>query len=145
MDLAKALGAGTPASIQKFSLYLPERDRDGEPVPEIERWIEAALHIFGQINGGATRLPVAQGYWKPNSGEPVREPTNVVYSYIRDDKRFEANLGRLVRFIHSFGKHAKQGEVMVEFSGEVGRGGRRRFVSRAYFIDRYEKAGEKPF
>ncbi|HEX8639776.1 MAG TPA: hypothetical protein VF704_01330 [Allosphingosinicella sp.] len=141
MDLEKALGAGKPASVQKFSLYLPELDRDGAPVPEIERWIEAALWIFGEINGGATRLPVAQGYWRPSSGAPVREPTNVVYSYIRDG-RFEANLDRLVRFIHSFGKHANQGEVMVEFSGEVrGRG----FVSRAYFIDKYPKAGPRPF
>ena len=72
----------------------------------------------------------------------MREPTHLVYSYIRDEKRFEANLERLVRFIHSFGKHANQGEVMVEFSGEVpGRG----FVSRAYFIDEYPKAGERPF
>jgi hypothetical protein len=145
MDLEKALGAGKPASIEKFSLYLPERDRDGAPVSDIELWIEAAMGLFGDINGGATRLPVAQGYWKPEGGEPVREPTNVVYSYIRDDRRFEANLDRLVRFIHSFGKHARQGEVMVEFSGEVRRRGERSFVSRAYFIDDYRKAGERPF
>jgi len=88
---------------------------------------------------------VAQGYWKPESGEPVREPTHVVYSYIGQQRIFEANLDRLVRFIHSFGKHAKQNTVMVEFSGEVGRGDAKRFVSRAYFIDRYPKAGAKPF
>jgi hypothetical protein len=142
VDLRQALGAGEPASLQKLSLYLPERDRDGNEVPHIENWIEAALALFGEINGGATRLPVAEGYWTPKKGEAVREPTNVVYSYIRDDTRFTADLDRLVRFIHSFGKHARQGEVMVEFSGEVkGRG----FVSRAYFIDKYPKAGKRPF
>ncbi|HEY0111605.1 MAG TPA: hypothetical protein VGB59_00480 [Allosphingosinicella sp.] len=142
MDLREALGAREAASLQKFSLYLPERDRNGAPVAEIEKWIEATLAIFGEINGGATRIPVAEGYWRPETGEPVREPTNLVYSYIRDADRFAANLDRLVRFIHSFGKHANQGEVMVEFSGEVpGRG----FVERAYFIDEYPKAGERPF
>jgi hypothetical protein len=142
MDLAKALGTGEPASLQKLSLYLPERDNTGEPVPDIELWIEGAMAIFTEINGGATRLPVAMGYWKPAGGALVREPTNVVYSYIRSARQFEANLDRLVSFIHSFGKHAKQGEVMVEFSGEVrGRG----FVSRAYFVTEYPKAGKKPF
>lgn len=124
MNLEKALGAGKPASVQKISLYLPERDNAGDPVPDIEKWVEAAMWLFGEINRGATRLPVAQGYWKPESGEPVREPTHVVYSYIGKQRIFEANLDRLVRFIHSFGKHAMQN--MVEFSGEVGRGGARR-------------------
>jgi hypothetical protein len=142
MDLRKALGAYDAPSLQKFSLYLPELDRDEAPVPDIEKWIEAAMSILAEINGGATRLPVAVGYWKPQNGEPMREPTNVVYSFIRNDKQFAANLDRLVRFIHSFGKHAKQGEVMVEFSGETpGRG----FVSRAYYIREYPKAGKKPF
>ena len=49
---------------------------------------------------------------------------------------------RLAAFIHSFGKHANQGEVMVEFSGDVPERG---FVARAYFVDKYPKAGPKPF
>lgn len=143
VDLKTALGATTGASATKFSLYLPDSDRDGRPVHEIEQWIGAAMSLFAQVNGGATRLPVAQGIWQPESGgEVVREATSVVYSFIRDRARFDANLGRLTGFIHSFGKHARQGEVMVEFAGEVlGRG----FVSRAYFIDDYAKAGPPPF
>jgi hypothetical protein len=142
VNLEKALGTGKPASVQKISLYLPERDRDNAPVPDIEKWIEAAMWLLGEINRGATRLPVAQGYWQPTQSW---EQTHVVYSYIAEQRIFEANLDRLVRFIHSFGKHAKQSSVMVEFSGEVGRGEARRFVARAYFIDEYPKAGERPF
>lgn len=142
LNLEKALGAGKPASVQKISLYLPEHDHDNAPVADIEKWIEAAMWLLGEINRGATRLPVAQGYWQPTKSW---EPTHVVYSYIDEQKIFEANLDRLVRFIHSFGKHARQSSVMVEFSGEVGRGETRRFVARAYFINEYPKAGPKPF
>jgi hypothetical protein len=143
VDLQTALGATTGASATKLSLYLPDSDRNGRPVPEIEQWIGAAMTLFAQLNGGGTRLPVAQGIWQPKAGgEVVREATSVVYSFIRDRARFDANLERLARFIHTFGKHADQGEVMVEFAGEVpGRG----FVSRAYFIEDYAKAGPKPF
>jgi hypothetical protein len=143
VDLGHALGAASLASLQRFSVYLPDSDVDGAPVPQLEQWIAAAMTLFADVNGGATRLPAAQGVWRPESGgREVRETTAVVYSFIRDTARFEANIGRIAVFIHTFGKHARQGEVMVEFSGDVPERG---FVSRAYFIDRYEKAGPPPF
>ena len=72
----------------------------------------------------------------------MREATTIVYSFIRDTERFERGVEKLAVFAHTFGKHANQGEVMVEFSGDVpGRG----YVSRAYFIEEYPKAGERPF
>jgi hypothetical protein len=147
VELKDVLGATGEASAQRFSLYLPEKDRDGAPVPRHDEWVEAAMTIFADVNGGATRLPTAQGIWKPETGAVVREATSVVYSFIRDTGTFEAGLERLARFIHTFGKHAKQGELMVEFAGEVPAGGEGelRFVSRAYFIDEYPKAGAKPF
>lgn len=147
MELKDVLGAAGEASAQRFSLYLPEKDRDGAPVPRHDEWVEAAMTIFADVNGGATRLPTAQGIWKSGTGAVVREATSVVYSFIRDTGTFEAGLERLARFIHSFGKHGNQGEVMVEFAGEVpaGAGGELRFVSRAYFIDDFSKAGKSPF
>lgn len=143
MDLTQILGASQAPNLQRFSLYLPDSDRDNAPVPRLEEWIEAAMLVFADVNGGTTRLPLAQGIWKPeNCGATVREATTIVYSFIRDTDRFERGVERLAVFAHTFGKHANQGEVMVEFSGEVsGRG----FVSRAYFIEAYPKAGESPF
>jgi hypothetical protein len=143
VNLEEALGAGRLASLQRVSLYFPDRDRSGAAVPQLEQWLGTAMSLFADVNGGATRLPVALGLWKPEGGGAiVQENTTVVYSFIRDTLRFEANIERLAAFIHSFGRHANQGEVMVEFAGEVpGRG----FVSRAYFIDDYAKAGAKPF
>lgn len=97
MELKDVLGATGEASAQKFSLYLPEKDRDGAPVPRHEEWVEAAMTIFAEVNGGATRLPTAQGIWKPQAGPVVREATSVVYSFIRDTGTFEAGLDRLAR------------------------------------------------
>ena len=129
MELKKALGAKKGANASRFVLYIPDSDAAGKPVPDLEKWKEAALAVFADVNGGATLLPPSQGVWKPEGGgDTVREATSVVYSFIRDRRRFEHGLRRLAIFIHTFGKHAKQGEVMVEFSGEVpGQG----FVSRA--------------
>lgn len=143
LDLEKALGASRAATLQKFSLYLPDRDRDGAPVKSTEAWHAAAMTLFADVNGGATLLPPAEGIWNPDDGdEIVRESTRIVYSFIRDGEKFERDIDQLAVFIHSFGKHARQGEVMVEFSGEVpGRG----FVSRAYFIEEFSKAGPRPF
>lgn len=143
MELKRALGARKGANASRFALYIPDSDSAGNPVPDLEKWKEAALAVFADVNGGATLLPPAQGVWKPEGGgDTVREATSVVYSFIRDRRRFERGLSKLAIFIHTFGKHAGQGEVMVEFSGEVpGRG----FVARAYFIDDYTMAGGKPF
>ncbi|MGA9581767.1 MAG: hypothetical protein WBR13_07350 [Allosphingosinicella sp.] len=142
-DLQGALGASRAATLQKFSLYLPDRDRDGAPVASTEAWHAAAMTLFADVNGGATLLPPADGIWNPDDGgEIVRESTRVVYSFIRDGERFERDFDQLAVFIHSFGKHTRQGEVMVEFSGDVpGRG----FVSRAYFVEEFSKAGPPPF
>ena len=73
----------------------------------------------------------------------VREATtSMVYVFIRDGPTFERDIDLLAVFVHILGKRARQGEVMVEFRGEVpGRG----FESRAYFVDDYSKAGERPF
>jgi hypothetical protein len=143
LDLQEALGASRAATLQRFSLYIPDRDRDGAPVESSAAWHAAAMALFADVNGGATLLPAADGIWNPEDGsEMVREATRVIYSFIRDGRKFERDVDQLAVFIHTFGKHANQGEVMVEFAGEVpGRG----FVSRAYFIDKYPKAGPKPF
>jgi hypothetical protein len=71
VDLQTALGATAAATATKFSIYLPDSDRDGHPVPQLEQWIGTALALFAEVNGGATRLPVAQGIWQPEGGGEV--------------------------------------------------------------------------
>ncbi|HEX8263564.1 MAG TPA: hypothetical protein VF547_11885, partial [Allosphingosinicella sp.] len=117
MDLQEALGASRAATLQKFSLYLPDRDRDGAPVPHLDAWHAAAMTLFAEVNGGATLMPPADGIWNPEGGgEMVREATRIVYSFVRDGEKFERDIEQLAVFIHSFGRHSKQGEVMVEFA-----------------------------
>ncbi|MGF1549855.1 MAG: hypothetical protein ACFBQW_04900 [Sphingomonadaceae bacterium] len=45
MDLKEALGAQSAASVLRISVYFPDQDRDGEPVPQIERWIETGITL----------------------------------------------------------------------------------------------------
>lgn len=136
MDLQKELGAREAATVNKISIYLPDHDRIGAPVPSIDEWIEAGLSVMAEIAGGATLLPPAQGVWNPEDGETVREDTSVIYSFIRDWPKFAANVRRLRAFLHTFGQQTNQGEVMVEFTGETEGG----FLSRAYYISEYEEA-----
>ena len=136
MDLKEALGAREAASSQKFSIYLPDRDSENNEVPGFEAWVDAALALMIDINGGATKLPPAVGVWRSQGGAETRENTSIVYSFIRDPDGFESGIGQIAAFLHKFGRETGQGEVMVEFEGEQGD----RYVSRSYFIDEYRPA-----
>lgn len=136
MDLKEALGATEAATADRFAIYLPDRDSEGEPI-EIDAWIETALTIMTEINGGSTRLAPSIGMYN-NNGKIIRENTTVVYSFIRDADNFIANLPRIKKFLHTFGYETRQQEVMVEFSGESSGS----FFQRAYMISDYQRVTE---
>jgi hypothetical protein len=136
MDLKKLLGATEAASIEKISIYLPDKDKFGVLIPDHGVWIEAAMTVMAQVNGGATCLPPAIGVWRSDEGVLLKEGTTVVYSYIRDPAQFLANVARLKMFLQMFGQETQQSEIMVEFTGEKDDG----FISRAYFIRDYRSA-----
>lgn len=138
MDLQKALGAAEAATVDKFSIYLPDLDQSGAPVPGIGAWIEAGLHLMAHVNGGATCLPPGRGIWGSNS--VTIETTYVIYSFIRCPDNFIRDINQLTAFLHTFGKYTNQGEVMADFCGE----GEAGYISRAYYIRDYDQAGAKP-
>src|ERR1700722_12899299 len=63
INLMEALGAAEEATQDRVTIYVPSRDRDGEPV-EFEIWVERAFGLLSQVGGGATRMPPAQGAWR---------------------------------------------------------------------------------
>lgn len=140
-DLQTALGAKSANSLQKFAIYLPNRDRDEKPVPDIESWITAGMQILVDLIGGVTRMPEAWGEFKVvDEGVPariVREDTTVIYSYIFDFDSFQRDFSKIRAFVHSFGKSANQKAVMVEYLGENPEGGS---YTRAYYIEEYAAA-----
>jgi hypothetical protein len=127
-DLGQALGADDSTSPQCFTIYVPNKDRDGRPIPDQQTWVEEAIALMCEINGGATAMPPVDGAWKNEKGEVIRENPVVVYSYVAAEA-FTAALPRVREFLHRLGRRTDQGEIAVEFNG------------RFYHIRRYDPEG----
>jgi hypothetical protein len=113
VNLVEALGAAEEASLDRITIYVPSRDRDGNPV-EFEAWVIRTLELLSEVGGGATRMPPAQGAWlNPESKGLIIEEVTLVYSYI-DAEALLARLPDLRRLLHEMGRALRQGEVVVE-------------------------------
>lgn len=119
IKLAEALGTDAGISIQRFTIYLPDRDRYGNEIPDRDAWKLEAMQLLSEINGGATAFPPVEGAWlNDTEAEPelIWETTVMIYSFIKPDS-FLDNLPRLREFLHRFGRETNQGEVAFEFAG----------------------------
>lgn len=114
LNLAAALGAKQHFATQRFTIYVPNRDQDGEEIGNQRRWVLEALRLMTELNGGATSMPPVEGVWQADDGRLVWEHPVLVYSYVRYDV-FVANLPRVREFLHRMGRETNQGEVAVEF------------------------------
>ena len=114
IDLGDAVGAAEYGSIQRLTLYIPSRERDGaafHPSP----WIGDALLLLVRIGGGATAMPPVVGAWlDPDRDTLVREKAVLACTFI-DTDRFEAMLPERRRVLHRPGRETRQGEVVCEF------------------------------
>ena len=117
LDLARAFGAEPGFSTRSFTIYIPNKDRSGNPVADQRRWVEEAIRLLCEINGGATAMPPVDGAWMNDDGTVIRENPIVVYSYIRAAP-FLAGLPRIREFLHRLGRETNQGEVAFEFEGQ---------------------------
>jgi len=133
LDLGRLLGSqGDTSTPQKFSIYLPDRDGKNGPIQTIGSWIDQAVVLMTEINGGCTKLPPAKGAWiNSTTGSYVVEDTVVIYSYLLRPELFEQRFEELVEFLHTFGRETQQDAVMAEFSGWVDGEG---YVNEAFFI-----------
>jgi hypothetical protein len=115
VNLMEALGAAEQAIQDRITIYIPSRDRDGEPV-EFENWIGRAMELLSQIGRGATRMPPAQGAWlNPETAALIIEDVTLVYSYV-DGDALASRLADLRSFLHTMGRALKQGEIVIEFN-----------------------------
>jgi hypothetical protein len=114
VNLVEALGAAEEAIQDRITLYVPSRDRDGNPVPEFESWAMKALRLLSEIGGGATRMPPSLGAWlNPDTGTLIVEDVTLVYAYV-DGDALAARLGDLRALMHGMGRALNQGEVVIE-------------------------------
>ena len=113
VNLVKALGAAEEAALDRITIYVPSRDRDGNSV-EFESWVTRTLELLSEVGGGATRMPPAQGAWlNLDSKALIIEEVTLVYSYIDADALL-ARLPDLRRLLHEMGRALGQGEVVIE-------------------------------
>jgi hypothetical protein len=112
-----ALFGGTPFRGDRFSVYVPNKDRDGASINQ-RYWVDAFLSLFAEINGGASALPAMTGVWRnPETGHHVVEEPIVIYTFI-DAPAFAERLGEVVRLVKRMGRDTNQGEIAMEFNGE---------------------------
>jgi hypothetical protein len=116
VDLAAALGADSGVSTQCFTVYVPNKDRDGQEIGNQRKWVLEAIRLLSEINGGATAMPPVEGGWLNDQGEIIWESPVLVYSFIRPDQ-FQSALPRLREFLHRMGRETNQGEIAFEFDG----------------------------
>jgi hypothetical protein len=115
-DLGAALGADAGISSQCFTVYVPNKDRDGKEIGNQRKWVLEAIRLLSEINGGATAMPPVEGSWENDQGEIIWENPVIVYSFIRPDQ-FLSSLPRIREFLHRLGRETNQGEIAFEFDG----------------------------
>lgn len=113
-DLAEALGAALVPSSEILSLYIPNKDMDGNDI-DTGPWIKEAETLLARMGGGFTRTPAQEGgYLKEEDGEIQREKTVIIYTYILAEP-FLKELSNFRKFVHRFGRETRQYAVAVEF------------------------------
>jgi hypothetical protein len=99
-----------------LTLYIPDRDEDGNPLPDQRRWALEAAELLARIGGGVTIMPPVEGGWVNDSGQLVWERPVLAYTFIRPTP-FRKLLPDLREFLHRLGRETHQGEVAFEFDG----------------------------
>lgn len=102
-------------------LFVPSVERDGRTPIDQDRWVDAALEMFGRVFGGATAYPKAKGIWRDDErdGVLVRDEPVVVHCYTTPaDIEEPGNLGELGSFCRTMGREARQGEVGLVIGDE---------------------------
>jgi hypothetical protein len=126
-SLVEIVGAEEEPSIQQLTLYIPNKDKNGNEISNLHVWINEARKLLTIIGGGATALPPADGSWISPEKEikavtdlkdedVVWEKTTIIYTFIKANS-FLNSLKSLRRFLHRFGRETNQGEVVFEFDG----------------------------
>lgn len=130
IDLGEALGGSDATSTQVLTLYIPNKDRDGNEFGTQRKWVLGAAHLLAQIGGGVTVMPACEGGWlNPETAQVIWEAPVVVYTYVKPEL-FLSWLPKLREFLHRLGRETNQGELAVEFDGSF------------YRITTFDTAGE---
>jgi hypothetical protein len=115
LSLGLALGAEPGVSVQCFTAYIPNKDRNSQEIGTRRLWELELIRLLKEILGGATAFPVEGGWLSPEKNIILENPV-VVYSYIADPAHFFDQLPRIREFLHRLGRETNQGEIAFEFA-----------------------------
>ncbi|MBI5477981.1 MAG: hypothetical protein HY906_03950 [Deltaproteobacteria bacterium] len=119
LDLGGALGADETTSVQRLTLYIHDKDKDGVEFGTQRRWVLEAAKLLTQMGGGATIMPPVEGTWlNKSTATVVWERPVLVYTFVQPDP-FVGLLPDLRKFVRRLGRETNQGEVVVEFDGNL--------------------------
>jgi hypothetical protein len=102
-------------------LFVPSVERDAETPMNQDRWVGAALDMFGRVFGGGTAYPKARGIWRDEErgGFLVRDQPVVVHCYTTpEDIQDSSKLAELGAFCRAMGRETNQGEVALVVADE---------------------------
>ncbi len=113
-DIVAAFGG--IARGERIAIYIPNKDKDGQPVNQ-GPWVDEAINLLSDVGGGATAMPPVTGAWRnPETKLLVIEEPIVVYCYIEPDILIE-KVEELVAFVRRLGRNTNQGAVALEYGG----------------------------
>ena len=104
---------------RRFVMYLPDNNRYGEHIENIEAWVREACLLLAKLNGGVTRLAPSQGLWFNKTDDClVSETTHIVFSCVNAPE-FLPKFGLIRSFLARFARETDQDSVAVEFDGDI--------------------------
>src|SRR4030042_3512183 len=122
LKISEIFGAEEEPLLQRLTLYIPNKDKKGKEIKNLEYWVKEARKILTKIGRGSTTFPPSDGTWLPIDEyieeNIIWEKTIIIYTII-DPDLFKNNAIELRGFLHKFGKETNQGEVVFEFDGEL--------------------------
>lgn len=117
LNLKKKLLADEAASSQTLTLYIPSRDRVGQPINSAN-WVRNAELLLNEIGGGSTQFSTTGSWLDHRTGNQVSEQVTLIYTYVEASK-LKKKLPELRRFLHQLGLTTNQGEVIAEFDDRL--------------------------
>jgi hypothetical protein len=114
MKALEVLG-GKPRG-RRLSIYVPSKDKEGGSIDHT-RWMDQAMSFLTKTFGRCTAMPRLEGIWSdPASGCTLRETTNVVFSFVKEED-FEQRAEQVREFLIEMGQITSQAEVGFEYDG----------------------------
>lgn len=109
-EISKNLGAEPLDIYDHITLYLPNKDRKGNPFPNYNEWVKIFSDVITKLCGGCTFFR-SNGRWLSEDGTIINEHTTLFYSYIMDVERFFNTIVELKIVINQFMEETNQEAV----------------------------------